>query len=243
MAVDPAFRERGLDGTFVLLDLKRGSTRIVGRYADQAFLPFSTFKVVNALVGLETGVIPDQHFSLKWDGRVHARLEMNRDHDLQSAMKESVVWFYQEVARRTGAPRMQAQLGAMSYGNGDLSAGIDRFWLEGAFRVTPRAQVDFLSRLRARALPASVAHMELVEKLIHRETTDDGWTLRGKTGFGQQDGQNVGWLVGLVDHGEDAWAYATLVLGPTSGTARMLPLREPLTKELLARHGAWRATR
>lgn len=241
------FRAEGVDGAFVLLDLERGDRVVVApEIASKGFLPCSTFKIPNALIGLETGVVPDEHFTLPWDGEKRWIDAWNRDHDLASAMKHSVVWYFQEIARRIGDERMGRHLAAFGYGNGDRSAGIDRFWLEGPFRITPNAQVDFLRKLRARSLPVSAAHAELVERLIVLEERD-GAVLRGKTGLGAQDDRAIGWLVGLVDRGGRSWAYATFVTqtsaaqGETIEAAqrRFMPMRRSLTTALLARHGAW----
>ena len=51
-------------------------------------------------------------------------------------MKQSVVWYYQELARRVGPERMQKWVTAFRYGNEDISGGIDRFWLESALRIS-----------------------------------------------------------------------------------------------------------
>jgi beta-lactamase class D len=36
--------------------------------AIKAFLPASTFKILNSLISLETGAIPDKKVILTWDG-------------------------------------------------------------------------------------------------------------------------------------------------------------------------------
>ena len=232
------FREARVEGAFVLRDLGTGAETVSNRaLAGQAFLPCSTFKIPNTLVGLETGVIPDERFSLRWDGVRRARPEWNRDTDLASAMRFSVVWFYQEVARRIGPERMADWLRRLDYGNHDTSPRIDTFWLAGGLRVTAHEQVDFLTRLRARTLPVTRAHAELVERLIVLED-GEGWTLRGKTGLCETPEKNVGWLVGLADRGGHSWAYATLVLAPLPDAERLMPLRRTLTERLLVRHGA-----
>ena len=40
------------------------------RYRDSAFLPASTFKIVNSLIGLQTGVITNDSMIIKWDLRL-----------------------------------------------------------------------------------------------------------------------------------------------------------------------------
>ncbi|WP_437487934.1 penicillin-binding transpeptidase domain-containing protein [Sorangium sp. So ce1014] len=231
-------RAEGVDGAFVLFDAARGVTRVVNPdRAAARYVPASTFKIPNTLIGLETGVIPDERFSLRWDGVKRSIPDWNRDHDLASAMKHSVVWFYQEVARRIGPERMQAHLDAFGYGNRDISGGIDRFWLTGGLRISPHEQIDFLRRLHAGSLPCSARSLDIVKRLIVLEQTPT-YTLRGKTGMEVDERSSTGWLVGYVERGADTYVYATVLLGKGSDSKRIMPLRRSLTRALLKRHGA-----
>ena len=57
-AVTALFRDAGVNGTFVLLDERRGELRGHNRgRAEQRFVPASTFKVANALIGLSLGAV------------------------------------------------------------------------------------------------------------------------------------------------------------------------------------------
>ncbi|WP_437591678.1 class D beta-lactamase [Sorangium sp. So ce1000] len=231
-------RAEGVDGAFVLFDAARGVTRVVNPdRAAARYVPASTFKIPNTIIGLETGVIPDEHFSLRWDGVQRRVPDWNRDHDLASAMKYSVVWFYQEVARRIGAERMQAHLDALGYGNRDISGGIDQFWLTGGLRISPHEQIDFLRRLHAGALPCAARSLDIVKKIIVLEQTP-AYTLRGKTGMEMDERSSTGWLVGYVERGADTYFFATVLLGTGSDGERIMPLRRSLTRALLKRHGA-----
>ncbi|MGK4006863.1 penicillin-binding transpeptidase domain-containing protein [Sorangium sp. So ce1036] len=231
-------RAEGVDGAFVLFDASKGVTHVVNPdRAAAGYVPASTFKIPNTLIGLETGVIPDERFSLKWDGVKRGVPDWNRDHDLASAMKHSVVWFYQEVARRIGPERMQAHLDALHYGNRDISGGIDRFWLTGGLRVSPHEQIDFLRRLHAGSLPCSARSLDILKRIIVLEQTP-AYTLRGKTGLEYDERSTTGWLVGYVERGADTYFYATVLLGKGSDHGRIMPLRRSLTRTLLKRHGA-----
>ncbi len=163
--------------------------------------PCSTFKIPNSLIGLETGVIPDASFVLPWDGVRRSREGWNRDHDLRSAMKQSVVWYYQELARRVGPDRMQKWVSALRYGNEDISGGIDRFWLESSLRISPDEQVDFLGRLHAGELPVSPRSIAIVKEILLQDAPGPGIVYRGKTGSCQDPGapQPHGWWVGSVE--------------------------------------------
>lgn len=234
---DP-FAALGVEGAFVLRDLGSGATTVVGGpRADERHIPMSTFKIPSTLIGLETGVIAGERFTLKWDGTPYRRTSWERDHDLASAIKHSVVWYYQAVARRVGEARMKALVTAFAYGNQDLSGGIDRFWLDdGGLRISAREQVDFLARLTARKLPVKPAHVALLERIIVLEDAG-GVVWRGKTGTGLEGDRAIGWLVGTVERGGRTWAYATLVLAPRARLEYVQKIRHDLTRTLLRRAG------
>jgi len=241
---DAPYAAAGVDGCFVLLGLHDGAERVVNEpLADRAFTPASTFKIANTIIGLETGVIPDERFSLKWDGVRHDFVEeWNRDHDLASALRYSVVWYFQEIARRVGEERYRIWLGKLDYGNRDIGGGVDRFWLSpgGALRITPRQQVRFLSRLLQHELPVSERSVGILRRVLPSATAE-GVTLRAKTGLGEQEGRQVGWMVGLTERTEPVDVFASLVLGPLGPEAKKGPAfraRREAALAMLKRTGA-----
>lgn len=231
------FRDRHVEGAFVLQDLADDSTFVVGAAnADRRVTPASTFKIPNALIALETGVASGPDFRLPWDAVARDMPDWNRDHDLASAIRFSVVWYFRELARRIGAARMRRYVDLFDYGNRDLSGGVDRFWLESSLRISAREQAAFVAKLARDALPLRRATMATVRDLIVLEREGDR-VLSGKTGSGLQDRRAVGWLVGTFARGSRRWAYATLLLAPGGDLARIRPLRLEITKAMLARRG------
>ncbi len=224
--------------TFVLLDVGSGVTSATNaRLADLAVPPCSTFKIPNTLIGLSTDVIPDETFSLPWDGVVRGLPEWNQDHDLTSAMRYSVVWFYQEVARRIGAERMQSYVKRFAYGNESTCCAVDNFWLSGKLRITPRQQVDFLRRMVTGKLPVEREHVQLVRRLINIES-NPSYRLYGKTGTCSADGRGVAWLVGLAERGGRQWIYALLHVYRESATPPTREQRIAEVKQLLVNERA-----
>jgi len=137
------FQAFNVNGSFVLYDLNRNQfSRYNPERCAERFIPASTFKIVNALIGLETGVIPDPDYTIQWDGATYDVPAWNQDHTLRTAMQNSVVWYYQELARRVGRDKMQPYLDAANYGNRDISGQIDSFWLEGGLKISPNEQID-----------------------------------------------------------------------------------------------------
>ena len=194
--------------------------------------PCSTFKLPNSLIGLETGVIPDADHVIRWDGVERSRKALNRDHDLRSAIRHSVVWYYQELARRVGTERMQEMLSKIGYGNEDLSGGLTRFWLASSLEITAYGQIDFLRRLQGATLPFSERSMAIVRQIMILEETED-MTLRGKTGScrGRNGGPDHGWFVGYVTRGDDVDFFATNVEGKAAWGSEARRIAMEILKE------------
>lgn len=178
--------------------------------------PCSTFKIPNALIGLETGVLTGPDDLKKWDGLLHRRKVNNRDHDLASAVEHSVVWYFQDVARDIGAERMQAWLERLDYGNQDISGGQDRFWLSSSLLITAFEQIRFMMALDAGQLDASRGNQETVTGLM-RQTGNlpEGFEgeLYGKTGSCIGDETDHGWFTGFYHNDEHRYTFAVNVKG------------------------------
>lgn len=232
----------GVEGTFVLLDSRTGDVaRHNPERARRRFLPASTFKIPNTLIALETGAAVDPDEVVAWDS-VHAPRQSwwpggwAGDHTLRTAFAGSVVWFYQDLARRIGPERMGDHLNRFGYGNQDLSGGIERFWLNGGLAISAEEQIRFLHRLHDGELGASPGSTALVKELLVLEETPH-YRLSGKTGwvgFGEEDVPQVGWAVGYLERGSTVYFFATNLdmRTPADAAARL-----EITRSLLAELG------
>lgn len=215
-----------VEGTFVLYDQNQHQYHYFNQHlVHQKFTPASTFKICNSLIGLETGVIKDEHFRLAWDSVVRQNPKWNTDTDLKSAFQNSTVWYYQELARRVGGKQMYDWLKKVKYGNADTSGGIDRFWLTGGLRISPMQQIDFLKKLQRNKLPFSKRSAAIVKDIMIVKDTL-GYTLRAKTGWGFQDNQDIGWYVGYLEKGNNVYYFANCIQeddanNPQFGNARI----------------------
>lgn len=226
------YDEHGVSGSFVLYDTKNDAyTYFNKEHASQGYLPASTFKICNSLIGLESGVVKDEKFVIKWDSVQRSRPEWNQDQDLASAYRYSAVWYYQEVARKIGEKRMQYWLTKARYGNANLSGGIDLFWLKGSLRITPQQQIDFLRRLHANQLPFSQRSMDIVKKIMIEKQTD-AYTIRSKTGWAMPDNHHVGWYVGYIETSNNIYYFSTCVQ-KDGEVADMRKITIPITNQIL----------
>jgi beta-lactamase class D len=240
------FSDRGVKGAALIYDEHEDRYLSFDRKrAETPFLPASTFKIFNALVGLETAAVRDEHELFRWDGKKRWVEEWNRDNSLASGMKYSTVWFYQELARRIGEPRMQAWIDKVGYGNRDIGGGIDQFWLTGKLRISAVQQVDFLRRLADGSLPFSARSQETVRRITIVESAP-GYTIHAKTGWGVHaaaDGStDLGWYVGWIERTGRRWFFAINMDLPGDDSVerikREAPRRVEVTRALLVRSGA-----
>lgn len=196
-------------GSFEVYDLNRDLTISYNpERCAEGFLPASTFKILNSLIGLETGVIPDENYVIQWDGTIYQVPSWNQDHNLKTAIQNSVVWYYQELARRVGSEKMQQYVEAAEYGNRDISGKIDSFWLDGGLRISADDQVEFLKRLYQGDLPFSQEVIDKVKELIILEKTDS-YQLSGKTGSVQRQAVHQAWFVGYLETKGNVYFFAT----------------------------------
>lgn len=194
--------------------------------------PASTFKIPHALVALELGIVTPATRQT-WDGtRYPTRPSWQATHDLGSAIRNSVLWFFQRTAVKIGAQRMQGYLARFRYGNENTSGPPDAYWVNGRLRISADEQVEFLKRFYYGELPIGSMHIEAVRRmLIHRPGTVQNATgihfLRGtwdrsaelsaKTGAGnafEQPGSRVSWLVGQLGLNGNRYIFASNVTGP-----------------------------
>lgn len=225
------FGEMHLAGTIVVFDPQANTCLAHDPpRAQKPYLPASTFKIFNAMTALETGVIRDEHETFHWDGKQRDMPDWNRDHDLASGMQYSVVWYYQELARRIGARRMQEWVDKVGYGNQNIGGGIDHFWLDGgALRITALQQIEFLQRLHDGTLPFSTRSQDIVKRILIREQTSS-YILRFKTGWASDNQPMLGWIVGWIERDGHVAYFATNIDMADAGVA---PKREALARAAL----------
>ena len=129
------FDDAGVTGSFGLFDNGSGEFYIynLAQFKDSSYAPASTFEIVNALVGIETGRIVDEKMLLSLDSLGSIRMD--------SAFKQTSAPYFMEVARRIGKDTMQHWLDSLQYGTKKMGAAVDSFWLNNTLTVRPDEQL------------------------------------------------------------------------------------------------------
>jgi beta-lactamase class D len=220
------------EGCFVMLDVTNNQYSYHNpEQCAKRMSPCSTFKIPNSLIGLETGVIPDQHHVIEWDGTVYPVESWNQDHTLASAIANSVVWYYEILAARVGTERMQQYVSAIPYGNEDISGG-STFWLASSLEISADEQIEFLRRFYTDDLPFSQRSLDIVKEIIILEATDDA-VYRGKTGSCMtEDGREWGWFVGYIQRNDTAYIFAVNIEGAAADGQQARKVAEAILEHL-----------
>jgi beta-lactamase class D len=215
---------------FLLFEI--GAGQVLRRPADACrtrVTPASTFKVPHALAALDAGVVSGPDELMPFAGGDEWPVSARRDHTLASAMRHSVLWYFQRIAERLGPARETAYLQKFGYGNMDATSELTRFWIGGSLRVSPEEQQAFWLKLYRNQLPVSARSVEQVKAMLIQPTGvivnaageqsfGGPWpqttTVSAKTGSASdRSGHVVRWLAGHVKKGSRTFVFVSCVIG------------------------------
>lgn len=132
-----------------------------------------------------------------WQAEAVAAWE--KDLTLAEAMQLSAVPVYQLLAQRIGLSLMHQEIKKVGYGNQQIGQKIDRFWLDGPLKITPKQEAKFAYQLASEQLPFDVSVQQQVKAMLYIERRGDS-KLYAKSGWGSPKQQpQVGWYSGWVE--------------------------------------------
>ena len=234
------FEQHKVTGTFGLYDNGKGEFTVYNlkRFKDSAYLPASTFKIINSLIGIETGRIVNEKMVIAWDGKTRSVPEWNQDLNMTQAFKTSAVPYYQEVARRIGKDTMQYWLDSLGYGSRYKRAvisSVDTFWLDNSVKVTADEQLGIVKKLYFNQLPFQKRTLRIVKDVIVMEKNSN-YILAYKTGLGNtENGNTLGWVVGWIEENRHPYFFAMNVEGAPG--LDMKNMRMDMLKSILTQLG------
>lgn len=206
--LDQLFADAKITGTFVLYEVTSQSLVMHNRNrAEKRFIPASTFKIANSLIGLATGAVADVEELVPYGGEPQYLKIWEQDMGLRDAIRVSNVPVYQELARRIGLERMRANLAMIPYGNATTGDVVDMFWLRGPLMISALEQTEFLARLAQGELPFTAEIQTSVREILKIEQ-DSHRTLYGKTGWASAPDPQIGWWVGWVVRDGQIFSFA-----------------------------------
>jgi len=221
-----------LDCTLVV-DAASGAALVRTGTCDTRVTPASTFKIPISLMGFDSGVLRDAHAPYLPYKASYAAANRGWRHGTDPAgwLRESIVWYSQQVTARLGADSVRNYVRLFDYGNRNLAsvAGVDDAIsvseVSPTLRISPQEQTVFLRKLVNRELPVSAHAYDVTARLLKVDAPAGGWTVHGKTGTapalladGSADAtQYIGWYVGWAVKDGRTLVFARLLQQAAGG--------------------------
>ena len=209
----------GYEGSFVLYDMNNDAWNIYDmEHATLRTAPNSTYKIYDALFGLEEGVLAPNDSFMAWNGADYPFEVWNADQDLYSAMQSSVNWYFEEIDKQLGSSTIQNYIRKIGYGNENVSPDLSSYWMQGTLKISPVEQVELLTVLHNNSFDFAPENVNAAKNAICLFSSE-GKNFYGKTGTGRVDGQDVnGWFVGLLETAGNTYFFATNIQAAENAT-------------------------
>lgn len=173
--------------------------------SEQGASPYSTFKIISTLSGLQNGVLENEESKMNYTGIVYGNPAWNGDLTLKEAFQNSCVWYFRQVVDKIGESKMQEELQGLLYGNCDISEWsgsslnsreeLNGFWLGSSLKISPLEQVKVLTQIFEGQSNYQESHIELLKNIMLVQENGDT-KVYGKTGSG---GNGEAWFVGFSE--------------------------------------------
>lgn len=176
--------------------------------------PYSTFKIISALSGLQNGVISDETSKMGYDGTEYGNPDWNGDLTLEKAFQKSCIWYFRKIIDSVGKSKIQEELNDLQYGNCDISEWsgsninpmkqLNGFWLDSSLKISPLEQVQVLAKIFEGQSNYDNGNIEILKRIM---LVDESNTQKiyGKTGTGKN---GKAWFVGLSESNGERQYFA-----------------------------------
>ncbi|WP_026764889.1 penicillin-binding transpeptidase domain-containing protein [Sediminibacterium salmoneum] len=227
------FDSASVKGSFALFNNGTGDFAIynLNRYKDSAYSPAGTYNIVHSLIALETGVVSDENMTIQLDSAV----------SMETAFKQSVDPYFQEVAKRIGKDTLQFWLDSLAYGNHQIGKSIDSFWLNNTLKLTADEQLGLVKKLFFNQLPFQKRTHEIVKKMMLQESNAN-YQLSYKDGLTPlENGKQLAWVAGWIEENKHPYFFVLNLEGPSN--SQMTGISKDLLRKILANQGFFEGKR
>lgn len=225
-------------GSFVLYDQATDKWNIYNiDNASTRIPPNSTYKIYDALLGLESGIITPEHSTFTWNGEPCPFESWESDQDLTSAMHNSVNWYFQAIDSQAGFQSVKTFLQTINYGNQNTGTNLNLYWTDFSLKISPIEQVELLQNFYQNNFHFDRKNIQAVKNALLLSTTSSG-SLYRKTGTGRVNGKDVnGWFVGYIESDNNTYYFATNIQAPSNATGSQAT---EITETILSDFGIWK---
>lgn len=236
--VDLSAYFNGYKGSFVLYDLKSDAWSIYNmNHATLRTAPESTYKIYDALFGLEEGIITPKDSFMAWNGTDYPFEAWNADQNLYSAMQSSVNWYFQKIDRQLGASSLRSYMKEIGYGNEIINSDLSSYWMQSELKISPVEQVELLTSLYDNDFGFSPENVNTVKDSICLFSSEN-ISFYGKTGTGRINDNDInGWFIGYVETAGGTYFFSTNIQSTENATGNKA---SEISFSILSDMGIWK---
>ncbi|HDD7037254.1 TPA: beta-lactam sensor/signal transducer BlaR1 [Staphylococcus aureus] len=219
-------------GSFVMYSMKKDKYYIYNeKESRKRYSPDSTYKIYLALFGLDRHIISDKNSRMSWNHKHYPFESWNKEQDLNTAMQNSVNWYFERISNQIPKNYTAAQLKQLNYGNENLGS-YKSYWMEDSLKISNLEQVIVLKNMMEQNNHFSKNEKkQLSSSLLIRK--NENYELYGKTGTGIVNGKyNNGWFVGYVITNHDKYYFSTHLSDEKASGENAKFINEKILKEM-----------
>lgn len=212
--IDLSDKFGGIKGCAVIYDPANDKYSVYNTsLCEQEASPYSTFKIISTLAGLNNGVIQTEQSTMNYSGEKYPSSEWNDDLSLEKAFQTSCIWYFRQIIDEVGHDEIQSELISLEYGNCDISEwdgsdinpmpDLNGFWLGSSLKISPLEQVQVLKKIFEGESIYSAEHVATLKEIM--SVSEGTRKIYGKTGSGP-DGE--AWFVGFAEENDTKKYFA-----------------------------------
>lgn len=232
-SVKKYFDSANVIGSFALLNNQSGNITVYNMELDTLRVsPFGTFDIINAMMGVEGGILLDEKTPIKISGSSNDSVAVS----LSQAFQNEDAHFFSSLAQMIGKEKLSYWIDSLQYGNKQIGENIDSFWMNNTLRISPDEQVGLMFRLYFDKLPFSKYAQQTVKKLMLKEdNTLYQYAVKSGSGI-DEHGKRTGWAIGWIEENRHVYFFATRIQSKENKTNTQGPELK-ITHDILSSMG------
>jgi len=201
--IDLSSKFNGINGCAVIFNSQKNQYSFYNEaMSEQEVSPYSTFKIISTLMGLQNGVVKDETSTMDYNDTKYPISDWNGNLSLQNAFQTSCIWYFRQIIDIVGEDEVKKELDNLQYGNCYVSEWkgsstnsiqeLNGFWLNSSLKISPLEQVQILEKICEGKSTYSHKYIEVLKNIM---LVDDNGKrqIYGKTGSGPSNGE--AWFV------------------------------------------------
>jgi beta-lactamase class D len=230
------FEEKKAEGCFTMLNNSTGEVTVYNMSLDTAkVFPGNTFHILNAMVALENGIIPNENTILPFDSITHLNNPGLNDMNVVTAFQRNQSLFFEMLARKTGSAKMQDWINKVGYGNKRINKDTTNYW-DHTLLISPDEQLGLLKRMYFNQLPFRQSVQESVKSMLIKEN-NAAYTLAYQVAnLKTVDGRQQAWVMGWIEENKHVYFFVTYAKF-SSASADVNKSSMELTQRILGHYG------